>query len=115
MKNKNLILLIAAGAAYWYFFMYKKKKQDLAITQPGGPEETPGSSKFFKDLDISNFSNYKNWQTIAPATESVSIVEQLKSFSAPMRELEHSQDEVYQTYYANQVSGVKRVGVPYTI
>ena len=111
MKNKNLILLIAAGAAYWYFFMYKKKPV-MTVTQPGMPD-VPGSSKYFKDLDI---SNYKNWQTIAPATESVSIVEQLKSFSEqPLRQLEHKQEEVFQTYYANQVSGVKRVGVPYTI
>ena len=68
--------------------------------------------KYFKDLDI---SNYKNWQTIAPVTEAVSIVDQIKSFSEPMRQLEHKQDEGYITYYVNQVSGVKRVGVPYTV
>jgi hypothetical protein len=103
MKNKNLILLLAAGAAYWYFFMYKKK-QNLAITQPGGPEETPGSS-----------APVQVQTQPAVATQSVSIVDQIMEFGAPARQLEHSQDEVYQTYYANQVSGIKRVGVPYTI
>jgi hypothetical protein len=104
MKNKNLILLLAAGAAYWYFFMYKKKKQALPpVIQPGMP-------------DVPGFSTPAAAQTQpGVTTEAVSIVDQIKSFSEPMRQLEHKQDEGYITYYVNQVSGVKRVGVPYTV
>ena len=102
MKNKNLILLLAAGAAYWYFFMYKKK-QPMPVSQPGMPDVpgqgTPAAAQMMP----------------AVQTESVTIVDQIKSFSEPLRQLEHKQDEIYQTYYVNQVSGVKRVGVPYTI
>jgi hypothetical protein len=101
MKNKNLILLLAAGAAYWYFFMYKKKEA-LKIEQPGFTEQ-PGTS--------------------APAallqpqiqTESVSITEQIKEFSAPARVLPYKEEDAYQNFYVQQVSGVKRMGVPYTI
>ena len=102
MKNKNLILLLAAGAAYWYFFMYKKK-QAMPVSQPGTPD-VPGSSA-------------PAAAQIMPAvqTESVTIVDQIKSFSEPLRQLEQKQDEVYQTYYVNQVSGVKKMGVPFTI
>jgi hypothetical protein len=104
MKNKNLILLLAAGAAYWYFFMYKKKKQALPpVIQPGMPD-VPGSS-----------TPAAAQMQPAVTTEAVSIVDQIKSFSEPMRQLEHKQDEGYITYYVNQVSGVKRVGVPYTV
>jgi len=103
MKNKNLILLIAAGAAYWYFFMYKKKTV-MTVTQPGMPD-VPGSS-----------TPAAAQTQPAVTTEAVTIVDQIQSFSEqPLRQLEHKQDEVFQTYYANQVSGVKRVGVPYTI
>jgi hypothetical protein len=104
MKNKNLILLLAAGAAYWYFFMYKKKKQALPpVIQPGMPD-VPGSS-----------TPAAPQMQPAVTTEAVSIVDQIKSFSAPMRQPEHKQNEGYITYYVNQVSGVKRVGVPYTV
>ena len=102
MKNKNLILLLAAGAAYWYFFMYKKK-QAMPVSQPGMPD-VPGSS-----------TPAAAQMMPAVQTESVTIVDQIKSFSEPLRQLDHKQDEIYQTYYVNQVSGVKRVGVPYTI
>ena len=87
MKNKNLILLLAAGAAYWYFFMYKKKSSDqLPVTSPGFPT-LPGQPV----------------QQPGPA------------LTAPARELEYKPDGVFQTYYVNQVSGVKKVGVPFTI
>jgi len=104
MKNKNLILLIAAGAAYWYFFMYKKKPV-MTVTQPGMPD-VPGSS-----------TPAAAQMQPGVTTEAVSIVDQIKSFSEqPMRQLEHKQDEdAYQTFYVKQISGVKRVGVPYTI
>lgn len=102
MKNKNLILLLAAGAAYWYFFMYKKK-QPVQTSQPGMPD-VPGSST-------------PAAQQMQPAitTEAVTIVDQIKSFSDPTRLLDHKQDESYITYYVNQVSGVKKMGVPFTI
>lgn len=102
MKNKNLLLLLAAGVAYWYFFMYKKQPV-MTVSQPGTKDlpgqQTPGSEQMQPNVQ----------------TESVTIVDQLKELSAPARQLEHTQDEVFQTYYVNQVSGVKRVGVPYTI
>lgn len=101
MKNKNLILLLAAGAAYWYFFMYKKKEA-LKIEQPAFPDQ-PGASAAVEILQP------------AIQTESVSITDQIKEFSAPARELEYKQDGVFQTYYVNQVSGVKKMGVPFTI
>lgn len=99
MKNKNLILLLAAGAAYWYFFMYKKKAA-MPVSQPGTPD-VPGQAA----------------AQMQPAvqTEAVTIVDQIKTFSEPVRQLEHKQDEVFQTYYVNQVSGVKKMGVPFTI
>ena len=101
MKNKNLILLLAAGAAYWYFFMYKKKEA-IKIEQPGFTDQ-PGTSAPTAMLQP------------AIQTESVSITDQIKEFSAPARELEYKQDGVFQTYYVNQVSGVKKMGVPFTI
>ena len=102
MKNKNLILFLAAGAAYWYFFMYKKKAV-MPVSQPGMPDQ-PGQAA-------------PSAAQMLPATESVSIVDTIKTFSEqPMRQLEHKQDEdAYQTFYVKQISGVKRVGVPYTI
>ena len=109
MKNKNLILLLAAGAAYWYFFMYlKKKKNELPVSSPGFPN-LPGQpgQPGQQPLPV---------QT-APAIkpESVTITDEIVSFTAPGRELEYEQDASFQTYYVNQVSGVKRVGVPFTI
>ena len=102
MKNKNLLLLLAAGAAYWYFFMYKKKAV-MPVSQPGTPD-VPGSS-----------APAAAQMQPAITTEAVTIVDQIKSFSEPTKVLDHKQDEGYITYYVNQVSGVKRVGVPYTI
>lgn len=98
MKNKNLILLLAAGAAYWYFFMYKKKVS-MPVSQPGTPD-VPGQAAQMQP---------------AVTTEAVTIVDQIKSFSEPTRQLDHKQDEGYITYYVNQVSGVKKMGVPFTI
>ena len=102
MKNKNLLLLLAAGAAYWYFFMYKKKTA-MPVSQPGMPDQPGQTAPAAAQMQP------------AVTTEAVSIVDQIKSFSEPVRQLEHKQDESYITYYVNQVSGVKRVGVPYTI
>lgn len=103
MSNKNLMLLVAAAAAYYFFFM-KKKQADIKIEQPGFVDQ-PGTAQ--PGLEA---------QT-APAilTESVTIVDEIKNFSAPSRELEYKPDEVFQTYYVNQVSGVKKMGVPFTI
>jgi len=102
MKNKNLLLLLAAGAAYWYFFMYNKKAV-MPVSQPGTPD-VPGQG-----------APAQVQTQPAVTTEAVTIVDQIKSFSEPTRVLEHKQDEVYQTYYVNQVSGVKKMGVPFTI
>lgn len=98
MKNKNLILLLAAGAAYWYFFMYKKKLA-LPVSQPGMP-----------DVPAKQFATQ-----MQPVTESVTILDQIKTFSEPTRQLENKQDEGFIKFTVNQVSGVKRMGVPYTI
>jgi len=106
MKNKNLILLLAAGAAYWYFFIYKKKSSDqLPVTSPGFRDQ-PGQPSVPNQPALT-----------APAIKNdfVDITDEIMSFTAPARELEYKQDGVFQTYYVNQVSGVKRVGVPYTI
>jgi hypothetical protein len=106
MKNKNLILLLAAGAAYWYFFIYlKNKNNQLPVTSPGFPS-LPGQPG----------ERPAPVQT-APAIEpeSVTITDEIMDFTAPERKLQYEQDGVYQTYYVNQVSGVKRVGVPYTV
>jgi hypothetical protein len=101
MKNKNLILFLAAGAAYWYFFMYKKKEA-LKIEQPGFTDQ-PGTSAPVAMLQP------------AIQTESVSITEQIKEFSAPARVLPYKEDNAYQNYYVQQISGVKKMGVPFTI
>ena len=104
MKNKDLILLLAAAAAYYFLFM-KKKPADIKIEQPGFVDQ-PGTAQ----------PGQQQAQT-APAilTESVSIVDEIKNFSAPARELEYKPDGVFQTYYVNQVSGIKKMGVPFTI
>jgi hypothetical protein len=101
MKNKNLILLLAAGAAYWYFFMYKKKEA-LKIEQPGFTDQ-PGTSAPVQ-LEL------------APAitTESVTIVDEIRNFGEGNPQPQQNEN-IYQNYYVNQVSGVKRMGVPYTI
>jgi hypothetical protein len=91
MKNKNLILLLAAGAAYWYFFVYlKNKKNKLPVTSPGFP-------------------------TLPGQPGDVTITDEIVEFVAPERKLQYEQDGAFQTYYVNQVSGVKKMGVPFTI
>jgi flagellar hook-associated protein FlgK len=47
-------------------------------------------------------------------TESTTIVEQLKSFNEGLAQQEAKADQ-YQNFYVNQINGVKRSGVPYTI
>jgi hypothetical protein len=109
MKNKNLILLLAAGAAYWYFFMYKKKQpvQTSQFLKNGtGDQIQPQTLVQTESLP---FPQSKESQ------EGITFMEQIQNFGFPEKKLEYNQDEVFQTYYANQVNGVKRVGVPYTI
>ncbi len=101
MKNKNLILLLAAGAAYWYFFMYKKKEV-LKVEQPGFTDQ-PGTSAPAAMLQP------------AIQTESLSITDQIIEFSEPARVLPYKEDSAYQSYYVQQISGVKKMGVPFTI
>jgi hypothetical protein len=108
MKNKNLILLLAAGAAYWYFFIYKKKlNNELPVTSPGFPSQPGEPAQPGQPAPVMT----------APAikSESVTIVDEIKQFTAPERKLQYEQDGVFQTYYVNQVSGVKKMGVPFTI
>jgi len=97
MSNKNLMLLVAAAAAYYFFFM--KKKPANLITSPGMPA-APAQPVAMLQPQIQ--------------TESVTIVEQLKNFNEGLAEQQSKADQ-YQNFYVNQVSGVKRVGVPYTI
>lgn len=97
MSNKNLMLLVAAAAAYYFFFM--RKKAPLLITSPGTPDQ-PAQPVTFLQPQIQ--------------TESTTIVEQLKAFNEGLAEQEAKEGQ-YQNFYVNQVSGVKRVGVPYTI
>jgi hypothetical protein len=97
MKNKNLILLVAAGLAYWYFFM--KKKPSVLVTSPGMPDQPAQPVEMLQPMI---------------QTESLSIVEEIKNFSENNPQPQHSEG-IYQNYYVNQVSGVKRMGVPYTI
>jgi hypothetical protein len=99
MKNKNLILFVAAGLAYWYFFM--KKKPAPLVTQPGLPDQ-PAPSQPVEML----------MPTIQ--TESVSIIDEIRTFSEGNPQPQHSEG-IYQNYYVNQVSGVKKMGVPFTI
>jgi phage-related protein len=47
-------------------------------------------------------------------TESVSIVDEIRTFSEGNPQPQHSEN-IYQNYYVNQVSGVKKMGVPFTI
>ena len=101
MKNKNLILLLAAGAAYWYFFMYKKKEA-LKIEQPGFTDQ-PGTSAPVQ-LEL----------VPAITTESVTIVDEIRNFGEGNPQPQQNEN-IYQNYYVNQVSGVKKMGVPFTI
>jgi phage-related protein len=53
---------------------------------------------------------------LAPAitTESVTIVDEIRNFGEGNPQPQQNEN-IYQNYYVNQVSGVKRMGVPYTI
>ena len=97
MSNKNLMLLVAAAAAYYFFFM--RKKAPLLTTSPGTPDQ-PAQPVTFLQPQIQ--------------TESTTIVEQLKAFNEGLAE-QQAKEGQYQNFYVNQVSGVKRMGVPYTI
>jgi TolA-binding protein len=97
MSNKNLMLLVAAAAAYYFFFM--RKKAPLLTVSPGTPDQ-PAQPVTFLQPQIQ--------------TESTTIVEQLKSFNEGLAQ-QQSKENQYQNFYVNQVSGVKRMGVPYTI
>jgi len=91
------MLLVAAAAAYYFFFM--RKKAPLLTVSPGTPDQ-PAQPVTFLQPKIQ--------------TESTTIVEQLKSFNEGLAQ-QQSKENQYQNFYVNQVSGVKRVGVPYTI
>jgi hypothetical protein len=97
MSNKNLMLLVAAAAAYYFFFM--RKKAPLLTVSPGTPDQ-PAQPSLLLQPQIQ--------------TESTTIVEQLKTFNEGLAE-QQSRENQYQNFYVNQVSGVKRMGVPYTI
>lgn len=97
MSNKNLMLLVAAAAAYYFFFM--RKKAPLLTVSPGTPDQ-PAQPSLLLQPQIQ--------------TESTTIVEQLKSFNEGLAQ-QQSKENQYQNFYVNQVSGVKRMGVPYTI
>jgi len=97
-QNNTILLLLAAGAAYWYFFMYKKKEA-IKIEQPGFIDQPAEPVAMLQPMI---------------QTESVSIVEEIKNFGEGNPQPQHSEN-IYQNYYVNQVSGVKRMGVPYTI
>lgn len=91
------MLLVAAAAAYYFFFM--RKKAPLLTTSPGTPDQ-PAQPSLLLQPQIQ--------------TESTTIVEQLKTFNEGLAE-QQSRENQYQNFYVNQVSGVKRMGVPYTI
>ena len=91
------MLLVAAAAAYYFFFM--RKKAPLLTVSPGTPDQ-PAQPVTFLQPQIQ--------------TESTTIVEQLKSFNEGLAQ-QQSKENQYQNFYVNQVSGVKRMGVPYTI
>jgi len=91
------MLLVAAAAAYYFLFMKKKPAQ--LITSPGMPAEPAQPVEMLQP-------------TIQ--TESVSIVDEIRNFGEGNPQPQHSEN-IYQKYYVNQVSGVKRMGVPYTI
>ena len=97
MSNKNLMLLVAAAAAYYFFFM-KKKPVEL-ITSPGVPDQPAQPAARLQPMI---------------QTESVSIVDEIRTFSEGNPQPQHSEN-IYQNYYVNQVSGVKKMGVPFTI
>ena len=105
MSNKNLMLLVAAAAAYYFFFMKKKPAQ--LVTSPGVPDQ-PAPAQPVAMLQP------------AIQTESVSIVDEIRTFDASealnslIPQPQHSEN-IYQNYYVNQVSGVKKMGVPFTI
>jgi hypothetical protein len=99
MSNKNLMLLVAAAAAYYFFFMKKKPAQ--LVTSPGVPDQ-PAPAQPVAMLQP------------AIQTESVSIVDEIRTFSEGNPQPQHSEG-IYQNYYVNQVSGVKKMGVPFTI
>jgi hypothetical protein len=99
MSNKNLMLLVAAAAAYYFLFMKKKPAQ--LITSPGVPDQ-PAPAQPVAMLQP------------AIQTESVSIVDEIRTFSEGNPQPQHSEG-IYQNYYVNQVSGVKKMGVPFTI
>ena len=93
------MLLVAAAAAYYFFFMKKKPAQ--LVTSPGVPDQ-PAPAQPVEML----------MPTIQ--TESVSIVDEIRTFSEGNPQPQHSEN-IYQNYYVNQVSGVKKMGVPFTI
>lgn len=97
MSNKNLMLLVAAAAAYYFFFM-KKKPAEL-ITSPGQPDQPAQPVAMLQP---------------AIQTESVTIIDEIRNFSEGNPQPQHSEN-IYQNYYINQVSGVKKMGVPFTI
>lgn len=93
------MLLVAAAAAYYFFFMKKKPAQ--LVTSPGVPDQpTPAQPVAMLQPAIQ--------------TESVSIVDEIRTFSEGNPQPQHSEN-IYQNYYVNQVSGVKKMGVPFTI
>jgi hypothetical protein len=100
MSNKNLMLLVAAAAAYYFFFM--KKKAPILTTSPGMPAEPaePAQPSLLLQPQIQ--------------TESTTIVEQLRTFNEGLAQ-EQNRENQYQNFYVNQINGVKRLGVPYTI
>lgn len=93
------MLLVAAAAAYYFFFM--KKKAPLIVTLPGMPSAPPTSQPT---------------TMLQPQiqTESVMIVDQLQAFNESMAQ-QQAREGQYQNFYVNQVNGVKRMGVPYTV
>jgi hypothetical protein len=99
MSNKNLMLLVAAAAAYYFFFM--KKKAPILTTSPGLPEQPAPAQPV---------------EMLMPQiqTESTTIVEQLRTFNEGLAQ-EQNRENQYQNFYVNQINGVKRLGVPYTI
>ena len=97
MSNKNLMLLVAAAAAYYFFFM--RKKAPLLTVSPGTPDQ-PAQPSLLLQPQIQ--------------TESTTIVEQLRTFNEGLAEQQNRENQ-YQNFYVNQVNGVKRSGVPYTI
>ena len=100
MSNKNLMLLVAAAAAYYFLFMKKKPAQ--LITSPGVPDQPAQPAQPVAMLQP------------AIQTESVTIVDEIRNFSEGNPQPQHAEN-IYQNYYVNQVSGVKKMGVPFTI